>query len=258
MLRKIKLILIIIGFCFITNNAQTKQINYSPLTQLTWKVSSTGNNYYLGIPIRFNFQITNNTTFPTKKYGDGFGLYLDMTYVDKKNNIKKTKRFTRLTHYTNDFILVNQIIAPNGHSITLKRTQEFDFDGMFEESGEYHLTFIVPYDGIDGEVRELKLNPVIINFEKPQGVDKEAYNYLNQDKKDTLYGRFIRNINGGNQLEAIFNKFEKSIYGQYALCLALQWYKSKNQTEKVEQITAKLKQISNPTIAAEIGQNKKP
>lgn len=261
--------LFIVIVCFYSITAQENQLKYSLLTDLKWEVSAIETTYHPGgIPISFNFRITNTTSFPTRKY-DGFGFHLEVTHKGE------TTKFTRLTDYTNDIMFINKAIAPNGGYFEFTRRQSFNLSKIFKEDGDYELTFIVPYEKLNGELGEFRTNTITIKSEVPKkeekaynklksissefmGINKIVFKNSEQYNDDFLYKRLIKTEIGVERLVNFGYEFPNSVYGQFALCIAARWYQGQGKPEKVKEILAKLEKIDkSPTIAAEISQNKK-
>jgi hypothetical protein len=114
----------------------------------------------------------------------------------------------------------------------------------FPKPGKYTIRLSV--SGTEEKV--LKSNPVEITIKEPTGIDKEAFDFIKQNKAETDYSILywwnndgIKLENGNTLLEEFVDRYRDSIYGDYAtFALALR-YKYKNEPAKAAELFNRLK-----------------
>ena len=170
---------------------------------------------------------------------------------------------TRKTHFNGGGKRFNSITIfsgfPSGFPVTFQSgngykddiTLDTNLDEFFPQPGIYTIRLLL--NGSEGKL--LRSNLVELTIIEPTGIDKEAFNFIQQNK---IYNRhpilFVWNNdvkckNGKTLLEEFVSKYSASIYGEIAIYQLGNYYFRNHEPEKAEVELKKLKFSKNPRIA---------
>lgn len=230
MLKTIK-ILIAVGFIAasltIVWSQQSQPLIDETQTQtsaLIFEVSTDQNHYLLREPISLNLRLSNQTDAPLKV---GTSINLSDTNFIVLNEAGETVRWEMRNHYLSSSIY-GLIQLHKGQ----KRESDVLLDGkmaekIFPRPGRYEVLLeYVYYENVQEPTKVIS-NRIIITIREPQGINKQAYNFLTEvyeparQKSDIIPLKHLR--------QNFVNQFPNSVYAKYLIVeLAKLYYGSEN------------------------------
>ena len=113
----------------------------------------------------------------------------------------------------------------------------------FPEPGNYQIQFVL--FSADGRKKSISSDPIELTIADPQGVEKEAYEFLNKHEKYSgLFSWVHVEKNKRPLLEEFVDKFSQTPYGELAILHLGMAYLLDNELEKAQTELVKLKSIT--------------
>ncbi len=182
---------------------------------------------------------------------DNKPLFLNETSV-KVKFAGETKDFGKLGLITGSPQRLPKILLPNLDGLSsennlicyekeenIERVREF-----FPRAGNYQIQFF-----LHGSAKGLASNVIDITIETPTGINKEAFNFLNQYESDTPFDWVWTQKKGVASLEEFVNKYSQSVYGDLAIQYLGNIYLAKGEFDKAWLEFEKLKNSEHKTLA---------
>jgi hypothetical protein len=114
---------------------------------------------------------------------------------------------------------------------------------IFAKSGNYKLQFFLS---------GLKSNIVEVEIVSPQGINKEAFEFISEHGKDIWFGKILQEKNGSSLLKTFVEQYSESDYGEYAITSLGKYYLFfEKDLDKAEAEFEKIKFSKNEMITKE-------
>jgi hypothetical protein len=112
------------------------------------------------------------------------------------------------------------------------------------EPGHYQLKFV-----LYSENKQIESNKISINVFAPQGIDKEAYDFLTSNGKSVSFGDLVyMKKEGLDILKNFVKRFGHTIYGEYSIESLGNYYKFRGEFDKAQKEFEKIKFSKNPLL----------
>lgn len=148
------------------------------------------------------------------------------------------------------FIARQPMALQVGKEIEQIITLDTKLDEFFPKPGSYSIRLVVRA----AEGKTVESNALEINIVEPEGIDKEALNFIRQNKIHNTYPMLftwkedVKAKNGKTLLEEFVSKYSESVYGELAIYKLGKLYFIKGENEKARIEFEKLKFSKNPLI----------
>lgn len=244
MKKLLALIVLVLGASVaFSQTADLLQKRNSDFDKLTFQVELEKKSYFPFEPMRAAFQVINQTSEPLAASSPLFLLHSSLEVVNPKGDTIKISRLSNTSGGGPELPGANQTLQPS------QRYSTVGFisipPDVFAEPGNYKIQF---------ELSEadtlLKSNVSEVTIKTPQGINKEAFDFLNQHGKDIWFGGDIYETEEGEALiEAFVEKYGASIYAEPAISALANIYRSQGKLEKAKANFKKLESSKNKDFA---------
>lgn len=140
-----------------------------------------------------------------------------------------------------------------GKGVEEEITLETSLDEFFPKPGIYTIRLSVKgSENLEGN--SLWSNPVEITILEPRGINKEAFDFIQQNKINRIravlfhWNNDIKLENGKTLLEEFVSKYSGSVYGEIGIYQLGNYYRQRQECEKAKIELKKLKFSKNPRI----------
>jgi hypothetical protein len=234
----LSILLFVCSFAF-GQTSGSNQPEKSGIEKLTFEVNLNRTNYLPFEPLFVKFKVTNQT---------------DTTISAERPQFLLQSRL-KVTNPKGDTVEVNGLSLTTGGGVNLpgggadlKPFQFYEEENVpaidpniFVKQGNYQLQFFL--NGLESNVVEMK----ILN---PKGINKEAFEFINEHGKDIWFGSMLDEKNGDNLLKAFVQKFGESDYAKYAINSLGNYYLFfQKDLDKAQAEFEKLKNSENVALA---------
>lgn len=220
MLNKSKVFAVIVIFtvigCAMANAwLQRMQFNavhaQSEIPKLTLEFSAEQNTYVQLEPILIRFKLSNQTNAPIKYHGLlGLGSQLNFLVRQENGEVVRLDSF-----YNGNRSLSFYTMQPNNSYERKELLEEKILEAVFPHPGRYEVRVEFTYSKDIGGKQQEKIisNPVTFEIHAPQGINKQAYDYIKQTLEPKQNKVSIEEL---VQLRQHFmDNFGNSVYGKY-------------------------------------------
>jgi hypothetical protein len=237
-------ILTTVSLVVLAHTSHVQEKSKDNFEKMSFEVELNKNSYLPLEPIYAKFKFSNQTGAP-------LAIERPQFLVDSKLRVSfkdKLSEFNRLTLSTGRPQPMPGEIPVFQHGDVYERGYILNtgLEGFFPEPGSYQIQFVL-YSP-DGGTKSIVSNLIEITIENPRGIDKEAFEFLNKYKNETLFFGGEKG-NGQFLLETFVNKYSESVYGEYAIYQLGLAYRYKNEIDKAQVEFEKIKSSKNKYIA---------
>lgn len=218
------------------------QKSNEPKIQRTFEISFSKRSYVLFEPITIHFKaILPRTDLPPRFRDDSV---IKIMLEGSPDQLSELSPFTASPPISG-FVPKPAFLGPT-------TTYEFDFniyrlEDRFPAAGNYRVQILLrKRDG------QLKSNIVEIKVNEPSGLDKEAFEYLNQFEKPTKFDWALQKENGLKLLEDFVKRYGNTVYADEAKYQLAYRYFALREYLKSKLLFESLATSSNPIIRSNV------
>lgn len=200
---------------------------------LTFEVSTHQNDYLLREPIPFNLKLSNQTNIPIKR---GTRLALSDTNFIVRNENGETAQWRMSRFYMSEAIYGLAELPPGG-----KMESDALLDGrmaekIFPHPGRYEIQVEYIYDRDMPQQQPIKFksNSIAINIREPQGIDRQAYNFLKATHDPILTSSDITSLKQTKQ--NFVDRFPNSVYAKYMIVELAHIYEGSEDSKAIREL----------------------
>lgn len=232
-------ILLMVSSIAFTQTSDSDIKRNSGFKKLSFEFELNKNNYLPFEPLFVKFRLSNQTKTPLAADRPQF---LHDSVLKVMNFRGESKEITNLTLTSSGGPLLPgpiPILQPLQSYEEEEKVPVISSD-VFAEPGKYQIQFLIC--GIESNVIEITVN-------KPLGIDKEAFDFLNKHGKDVWFGNIFLEKDGLALMEIFVNRYAQSGYGELAIYqLGLRYFYT-DQLDPAQREFEKIKTSSNKLIA---------
>ena len=244
-------ILVLLGFLIVNIGALSQNRSQPPKMKLVaannqphlkFEVSTSNRKYLQREPIPIDFKLSNQDSVPITWIG------IFRSFSPNTNLISRSENGTEIRYIGNNSTSVDElassaIIQPGRNLESKNLISDFLVKKLFPSPGRYELTVEFIYAEIifgQQTLEKLVSEPIIIIVEKTSGVDRKAYDYLENvfdpaNISDSLKGMIARQYFADN--------FSDSVYWKYETFRLARFYSATGKYEKAEREFLKIYEI---------------
>lgn len=232
-------------------SAQTVSTQKDGFEKMTFNIAFDKSSYFQLEPITVSCKFANTTDNPQAAHIPYFKTQssLDVYFKGKK------KQFNSITSFSVLMASGSPLIFKPGDRYEDEITLDTSLDEFFPQPGTYMIQLSLT--GSEGKL--IQSNSLEIIIKEPKGIDKEAFDFIQQNKAHNRYpilfvwNNDIKCKDGKILLEEFVSKYSESLYGEYAIYQLGNYYFRNHEPEKAKIELEKLKFSNNPRIAKEAG-----
>lgn len=192
-------------------------------------------------PLLVTFRVTNNSSMTLPVDRPSFRMDSILKVVNFKGETREINTLT--TSHGRGIPLPGPVpvLHPSG-SYEAQVFPEMDLN-IFAEPGNYKLQFVLYKP--DGGTKSLSSNVIEIVIDSPQGINKEAVDFLSKHGKDVWFGKVFIEEAKPSLLKTFVKQYGHSDYGEYAILSLGRYYSYKGEFGNAKAEFKKLESSSN-------------
>lgn len=221
---------------------------FSINTKMSLKIALEKTEFVQLEPIDFRYSFINETSLPQTTIRPA--ILNDSTLTVDHDGV--SKQYGELSIFR--ILLARQPVTfESGKGVEEEVTLETNLDKFFPRPGRYTIRLAITAP----EGKLIESNSVEINVVEPTGIDKRAFEFIQQNKAHQKYPVLFQWKNEEQVeyskvlLEEFVDKFSSSIYGDYAIYRLGNYYKATGQLDKARTEFEKLTCSKNARIVRE-------